>query len=358
MNILYGVAGEGMGHATRSKVIISHLLKKGHKVHIVASNRAFDFLKKSFPKIKITRIHGLVLVYDNNSINHTKSTLVNMHPKKSLLSFGKVRKIIKDDKIRLIISDNEPTVAYAAGFTKLSPFHKRIPLISIDNIQISSNTAVSVPKQFKKEYLLLKYLNKVIIPPLNVDRFLITTFFYPEIRNKKTDLVPLILRDIVIRTKPKSQNHILVYQTSQSNTGMFNVLKRFKREKFIIYGFNFKKTDENLVFKEFSEKGFVDDLASSKAVITNGGFSLIGEAIFFHKPILSIPVRRHFEQICNAIYLEKKGYGVFCKNLNKRSFNLFLDNISEYKINLKDYNQANNSKTLKKVDEAINSLVK
>ena len=32
MRILYGVTGEGMGHATRSKVVCEHLLAQGHKV--------------------------------------------------------------------------------------------------------------------------------------------------------------------------------------------------------------------------------------------------------------------------------------------------------------------------------------
>src|SRR6266480_3864517 len=37
MRILYGVVGEGMGHATRSKVVIEHLLERGHKVKVVVS---------------------------------------------------------------------------------------------------------------------------------------------------------------------------------------------------------------------------------------------------------------------------------------------------------------------------------
>ena len=32
MRILYGVVGEGMGHATRSRVVIAHLLEQGHEV--------------------------------------------------------------------------------------------------------------------------------------------------------------------------------------------------------------------------------------------------------------------------------------------------------------------------------------
>ena len=41
MRILYGVVGEGMGHATRSSVLLEHLTKQ-HEVHVVVSGRARD----------------------------------------------------------------------------------------------------------------------------------------------------------------------------------------------------------------------------------------------------------------------------------------------------------------------------
>ena len=46
MKILYGVPREGMGHATRSKSVIQHLIAQQHEVCIVSSDRAFIFLKK------------------------------------------------------------------------------------------------------------------------------------------------------------------------------------------------------------------------------------------------------------------------------------------------------------------------
>ena len=41
MKILYGVVGEGFGHATRSRTIIEHL-SRSHDVLIVASARQAD----------------------------------------------------------------------------------------------------------------------------------------------------------------------------------------------------------------------------------------------------------------------------------------------------------------------------
>ena len=45
MRILYGVVGEGMGHAMRSRVVLDHLTKN-HEVQVVVSGRAHDYLVK------------------------------------------------------------------------------------------------------------------------------------------------------------------------------------------------------------------------------------------------------------------------------------------------------------------------
>jgi len=71
MKILYGVPGEGMGHATRSKVIITHLLEN-HDVRIVSSNRAFEFLNKQFPN-RVYEIKGLNFVYKDGGIEKLKT---------------------------------------------------------------------------------------------------------------------------------------------------------------------------------------------------------------------------------------------------------------------------------------------
>ena len=44
MRILYGVNGEGLGHATRSEVVIGSLLGE-HDVRVMASGAAFKYLE-------------------------------------------------------------------------------------------------------------------------------------------------------------------------------------------------------------------------------------------------------------------------------------------------------------------------
>src|SRR5689334_15919177 len=73
MRILYGVVGEGMGHATRSMVILRHLAAAGHAIEIVVSGRAHALLAKSFPAIQVHEIAGLNMVYEDNEVQRRRT---------------------------------------------------------------------------------------------------------------------------------------------------------------------------------------------------------------------------------------------------------------------------------------------
>lgn len=47
--IIYGVAGQGFGHSTRSKEVISHLKSRGHEVMVFTYGQALFFWKNSAP---------------------------------------------------------------------------------------------------------------------------------------------------------------------------------------------------------------------------------------------------------------------------------------------------------------------
>ncbi len=51
MRVLYGVNGEGMGHATRSRVVIDDLLER-HDVRVMASQAAYEYLSERLPTVE------------------------------------------------------------------------------------------------------------------------------------------------------------------------------------------------------------------------------------------------------------------------------------------------------------------
>ena len=48
MKFLFGVFDWGLGHATRDTPLIKELLKRGHKIDIIATRRALLILKKNY----------------------------------------------------------------------------------------------------------------------------------------------------------------------------------------------------------------------------------------------------------------------------------------------------------------------
>ena len=179
----------------------------------------------------------------------------------------------------------------------------------------------------------------------------LTSFFYPKIKARKNAVIyPPIIREDILKLEPTEGDHIIVYQTSRESEKLVKRLKALKNEKFIVYGFNRNNVDDNLTFKKFNEDEFYDDFASSKAVICNGGFTFISEAIHLKKPIYSIPARGNFEQTLNGYYVQKLGYGEYHRVMNAKRVANFLKRLPKYKKKLANVKKTNN-------DGIINELI-
>ncbi|MFH1642262.1 MAG: MJ1255/VC2487 family glycosyltransferase [Nanoarchaeota archaeon] len=340
--ILYGIAKEGMGHAVRSKVLIKGL-SENHKFLILAGGKQYNFLKKSFNNIIC--IDDFDLTYINNSISYTLTFLKNLFKFPFIIYYIiKNYKLIKRFDPDLIISDFEPITNYLSYLLKK-------PLITVDNQHISTKCNIQFPKNYNKDF----FISSVVIYSIitNAGYYLIPTFFYPQVKEKNVFLVPPVIRKEIQDAKILCKDHIIVYQTSGSNKRLMQLLKK-TGNNYIFYGSRRKK-DGNITFKQFSETEFIDDLASCKAVITNGGFGLISEAIYLKKPVLSIPIKKQFEQILNAVYLKKLGYGAYHLEITKKRLDHFINNIDIYKRRLQSIKKHDNSMILKKIEEILHS---
>ncbi len=350
MKILYGVPGEGMGHATRSKVAISHLIKN-HDVRVVSSSRAFSFLHNAFHK-RVHEIQGFHLAFKNSSISkfNTVKNILKSGPSDLVKNFRSYKKIYEDFKPDLVITDFESFSYFVA---KLHD----IPIISIDNNQAINRLILDIPisESENNNYVITKNIVKSKVPKCNY--YLISSFFPAEIRKKKTEIIPPILREDIIKAKASKENHILVYLTSSSQESIIKMLNQLKHDQFLVYGFNKSEHHGNVTLMPFSETDFINNLASAKAVIANGGYSLISEAIYLKKPIFSVPLKNQFEQYINAAYIEKLGYGKFHPEFASNPLKSFLYDLDTFEENLSAYKQNGNVVFFKKLDETIAKVI-
>jgi uncharacterized protein (TIGR00661 family) len=145
--------------------------------------------------------------------------------------------------------------------------------------------------------------------------YLVTSFFQPPLNpGSKVRLLPSLLRASVVARQPQSGDHVVAYQGYATFKRFFPFLTAIKRPV-LVYGFNQDRTAGNLRFKKNSEEGFLNDLASCSYVICGGGHSLISEALYLAKPVISFPVKNAFEQFLNAFYVDRLGYGRFFSGL-------------------------------------------
>jgi len=345
MRILYGVVGEGMGHATRSCVILRHLVKS-HDVQIVVSGRAHAFLRKTFPDLEVHEIAGLNMVYEDNEVQRRRTALDFIKKLPGFAdNFETMTRLAEGFRPELVVSDFE-------SFAYLYAKKHDLPVLSIDNMQIINRCEldVDIPDEEQASWQLAKTVVKAKLP--HCDHYLITTFFFPPLRKARTSLFPPILRDAVLDAPRAAGEHVLVYQTSDTFHDLVPTLQRLPG-RFYVYGLKRDEVLGNVTLKGFSEDGFVRDLASARAVLAGGGFSLMGEAVYLGKPMLSVPLKGQFEQTLNALYLQKLGYGEYHRELSERAIAEFLQRAPDYAKNVATHKQDRNRAILAKLDELI-----
>ncbi len=345
--IVYGVSGEGSGHSSRSSVIINHLMKNGHTVKVASYNRGYQNLKDKFDVLKI---EGLKFVIEDNKISAHKTIGENLATilKRYESSIVLKKKLFKEFQPDCVITDFEPMTAYFAN-------QYAIPLITIDNQHRIRYQHLDLPGEMIPDAIIAENFIRLMIPRPDVS--LITTFYYSKLKNDRSFLFPPILDEEIFKLKPKFEDYVLVYVTGNFDS-LFEILKTYKREKFIIFGYNKNKQIENLYFKKVSRGEFLQYLANSKAVMATAGFTLITEALYLNKPYLAFPLKSQFEQQLNAYLIEKSGYGYMAKEVNKRIISAFLYDLYELTNNLNNYQREDNGKIFDMLDRLLENDLK
>lgn len=125
--------------------------------------------------------------------------------------------------------------------------------------------------------------------------------------------------------QPTDGTDVLIYAKEQVGTIIAKHVRQIPR-KFIAYGFT-GPAQPNIEYRPISYERFAQDLASCHSLICCAGNQLIGEAKYFGKKMLGIPLPNQTEQAINALYIKKEGIGDSCKlnELNEQKIRAFLD---------------------------------
>ena len=235
---------------------------------------------------------------------------------------------------------------------------QRLPVISIDNIQMVDRCRhdAEILRGDRRDYLAARAFVGGKIP--RADRYLITTFFRPPVRKKRTALVPSILRPEILAARPEPGEHLLVYgRVGETSTAAL----RASGLPCFVYGardgLTADEEDGNLRYRPFANEAFIDDLRTCRGVVASAGYSLMSEVVYLRKPMLALPLAGQFEQEMNARYLERLGYGTADRVLDEASLERFLEQLPAHAEALAGYEQDGNAETFDAVDRVVGEIV-
>jgi uncharacterized protein (TIGR00661 family) len=322
--IIYGVAGEGFGHSSRSELIGQWLMDAGHEVKFVASRKSLAYLSRRFGTA-VKEIFGLRLVYEQGVLRPGLTVAANAREvgRGSLLTAALFREEFEPFCPDLVISDYEP-------FSSWWAWRHGVPCVTIDHQHVLTLCELAEPPGEWASRSMARLTTRCYHP--RVHNAIVLNFFKAPLRHPGAVLAPPVVRSALASLTPSAGEHVLIYSTdSHPGTGrrLEAVLARFPRQPFIVYGFDREQQVGHCTYKRPSKEGFLADLASARAVVATAGFSLISECLYFNKRMLLMPVQGQYEQMLNAHYVQRLGIGQTIRSLTSENLGSFLDYLTQ-----------------------------
>jgi uncharacterized protein (TIGR00661 family) len=242
-------------------------------------------------------------------------------------------------------------------FEPLSGIYARLtqtPLVCVDNIHMIDRCRhdPEITGDALDDYRLARAVVRAMVP--RAGDYVIPTFFHPEVSKGRTTLVPSILRNAVLDSEPTRGEHLVVY--SGGGEELIDTLRDAPLPVHLYGmrdGHEVGTSDGAIEFRPRSVDGFLEDLVGSRGVVTGGGFSLLSEAVYLGKPVLSMPLKGQFEQLMNARYLEREGYGKCAAKIDGPALDRFLGGLDKFHEKLAGYSQDGNRVALEVITSTV-----
>lgn len=319
--IFYGLAGEGLGHASRTLSVIDHL--PGIDVHLFTFGKAYDFLQKiGYPHLHL--IEGIMFEYNKDRVSYSALTkrVAKYWIKDLKNNIEYIKKQAEIFHPQLFISDFEPSIPRAA---------KKVgsTLISVDNQhRFAYVDLVDLPLFLRAYGWCCGLAAKAIVP--NPQHTVISTFHYDYIKPKGKNVYTTngLLRKSLTEQTTRDDNFLLVYVRKSVNDIFLNAIKDIHHIRIKVYGATQRSKNKNFNIEYFDiGPNFVNDLVSCSCLLSTSGNQLVSEARYFGKHCLLVPEPGQYEQSINSYYAVKLGIAQECpaNKLNKEKIVSFFN---------------------------------
>jgi uncharacterized protein (TIGR00661 family) len=303
--IFYSMAGEGRGHATRVRTL-TELLRERHRVVLLAPGDAHDLLEPAYrgTDVEVRSIPCLRFAYDaRHHVSWPRSAGLTLRYLRGLGALkAELSALFRAERADLLLTDFDPGAPRAAEAIGL-------PYVAVDHQSFLWAGDVS--------WLPGRLAVHARAMGLGIRAFyrrqahtVSSSFFRPEPRPGVSDVtfVGSMLRAGLLAARPERGAHVVAYCRRQMPANVLESLAASPAEV-RVYGLGERPDDGPLRFRPISEQGFIDDLASARAVVATAGNQLLGEVLYLGKPVLALPEAGQTEQLINCHFLARMGGG-------------------------------------------------
>lgn len=286
MKIFYAIQATGNGHISRATQLYPYLQKFGEVDFFLSGNNAS--LDINLP-IKF-KSAGCSLHYSKCGGLNYWDIVKNVKPKQ----IYKDADILPLKNYDVIINDFDSITSLACKMQKVHSVQ-----FGHQASFISPNTPRPENKSLMGEMILKHYAPSPKNIGLHFDKY--DDFIFPP-----------VIKDEIVNADPKNKGHITVYLPSFQQDCLEKAFNRLPNLSFhwFLNGIQTKHTIKNITYYPVNQTYFNKSLINCEGIITGGGFETPSEALYLGKKILSIPIRKHYEQECNAAALKKLGVPV------------------------------------------------
>ena len=304
--IVYGVMGDARGHLARSLAVAQELDEHeflfaggGVVAELRDQGREVVDLPMLGTVLKNGRVHGPATL---------KNTVAQLARRKRTIAALAER--MREFKPGLAITDYEYFTPHAARLAG-------VPCVSLDNQHLLTHCRVPRPPGQRINRLATCWSIRHLFSA--ADRFLVSSFYQPPAgEGDSAEWFPPILPHDLEGLAPAPGEYAVVYMRGASPEDMKQLLRGRKRE-YRIYGLGEHPAEDNLKFFQASRQGFIRDLAGCRYVVSNGGHSLLSEALFLGKPVFALPTAMFYEQYANAYFLAVQKLGGYAMRPGSRA---------------------------------------
>jgi len=307
----------------RARVIAAHLVERGHEVRLASWGAAAALLRRH--GFSVIEVRGLSAHYEQGRVRRAKTALRMLRETPARLATN----------ARTLLEQAESFVPDVAitdfnGFACVLGHLLKVPTLSVDHQHVMDRFRQPrhVVAGFASDFAVARAVVSAKTPRCR--RYLVTSFFFPEARRSMTtSIFGPVMRPELTRLNPTRGDHIVVYQTAGGASGLVSALRSMEGVEFRVYGHGAPCQLGNVSLRCFDEASFLADLAAARAVITNGGFTAIAEALYLGKPVLSVPLPGQAEQQLNAAWLAELGLGMRAPWVDCVQIRRFIDRLPD-----------------------------